>query len=145
MTIAALLIITSLVTNPNFQWDVVGQYLFDPTILAGVWVTVWITFACMGIAVVLGLILAFMGMSKSRFVTGAAEVYIAFFRGTPLLVQLIFWYNIAALYRTSRSEFRSGPSSPSSTSTRSSSRSPPRSSASHSTKLRTWQRSCAED
>ncbi|SEE33993.1 amino acid ABC transporter permease [Streptomyces sp. KS_5] len=98
VTIAALLIITSLVTNPNFQWDVVGQYLFDPTILAGVWVTVWITFACMGIAVVLGLILAFMGMSKSRFVTGAAEVYIAFFRGTPLLVQLIFWYNIAALY-----------------------------------------------
>jgi polar amino acid transport system permease protein len=98
VTVVALLFITSLITNPNFHWDVVGHYFFDPTILAGVWVTVWLTFACMAIGVVLGLVLAFMGMAPSRFVSGAAEVYIGFFRGTPVLVQLIFWYNIAALY-----------------------------------------------
>jgi polar amino acid transport system permease protein len=98
VTIVAILLILSLVTNPNYQWDTVGEYLFHPAILQGLQVTLWITFVCMALAVILGLILAFMGLAQSRYVSGAAEVYIAFFRGTPLLVQLIFWYNISALY-----------------------------------------------
>lgn len=98
VTVAAVLIAVSLITNPNYQWETVGEYLFAPSILQGLWVTMWITFVCMIIAVLLGLILAFMGLAESRYVRGAAEAYIAFFRGTPLLVQLIFWYNISALY-----------------------------------------------
>ncbi|MBW9093043.1 amino acid ABC transporter permease [Microbacterium jejuense] len=98
VTIVAVLLLLSLLTNANYQWDVVAQYLFAPSILEGLWVTIWITFVCMAISVVLGLILAFMGLARSAYVRGAAEVYIVFFRGTPLLVQLIFWYNISALY-----------------------------------------------
>lgn len=98
VTIVAILVILSLVTNPNYQWATVAQYLFAPSILEGLWVTVWITFVCMVISVVLGLLLAFMGLAQSTYVRGAAEAYIAFFRGTPLIVQLIFWYNISALY-----------------------------------------------
>ncbi|AOY74281.1 amino acid ABC transporter permease (plasmid) [Arthrobacter sp. ZXY-2] len=98
VTVVAVLLLLSLITNPNFQWETVGQYLFDPSILQGLWVTIWVTFVCMVISVVLGLVLAFMGLAESRYVRGAAEAYIGFFRGTPLLVQLIFWYNITALY-----------------------------------------------
>lgn len=98
VTIVAILLLLSLLTNSNYQWNVVAQYLFAPSILEGLWVTIWITFVCMAIAVVGGLILAFMGLARSAYVRGAAEVYIVFFRGTPLLVQLIFWYNISALY-----------------------------------------------
>lgn len=98
VTIVAILLLLSLLTNSNYQWDVVWQYLFAPSILEGLWVTIWITFVCMAISVVGGLILAFMGLARSAYVRGAAEVYIVFFRGTPLLVQLIFWYNISALY-----------------------------------------------
>jgi polar amino acid transport system permease protein len=98
VTIVAILLILSLVTNANYQWATVAQYLFAPSILQGLLVTLWITLVCMVMAVVLGLILAFMGLAQSVYVRGAAEVYIVFFRGTPLLVQLIFWYNISALY-----------------------------------------------
>lgn len=98
VTIVAILLLLSLLTNPNYEWATVGEYLFDASILQGLWVTVWVTFVCMLISVALGLILAFMGLAQSAYVRGAAEAYIAFFRGTPLLVQLIFWYNISALY-----------------------------------------------
>ncbi|MFD5858777.1 amino acid ABC transporter permease [Streptomyces chartreusis] len=98
VTAAAALLLISVVTNENYQWDTVAHYLFAPAILDGLWATLWVTFVCMGIAVALGLVLAFMGLARSRYVRSAAEVYIAFFRGTPLLVQLIFWYNISALY-----------------------------------------------
>ena len=30
-------------TNPNFEWGVIGEYLFNNKILEGVWATVWIT------------------------------------------------------------------------------------------------------
>jgi polar amino acid transport system permease protein len=39
-----------------------------------------------------------MRLSSNRVLARAAWIYIWFFRGTPLLVQLIFWYNISALY-----------------------------------------------
>lgn len=98
VTVVAVLLLLSLVTNPNYQWSTVGEYLFHPSIMQGLQVTIWITFVCMALSVVLGLVLAFMGLAQSLYVRGAAEAYIGFFRGTPLLVQLIFWYNISALY-----------------------------------------------
>ena len=39
-----------------------------------------------------------MRASTIRPVRLLASAYITFFRGTPVLVQLIFWFNIAALY-----------------------------------------------
>lgn len=98
VTVVAALLLLSLLTNANYRWETVAKYLFAPSILEGLWVTIWVTFVCMAISIVLGLLLAFMGLARSAYVRGAAEVYIAFFRGTPLLVQLIFWYNISALY-----------------------------------------------
>ena len=41
-----------------------------------------------------------MRLSPNPVVSGASWLYIWFFRGTPLLVQLLFWYNIAALFPT---------------------------------------------
>ena len=39
-----------------------------------------------------------MRLSPNPLVSGASWLYIWFFRGTPVLVQLLFWYNVAALY-----------------------------------------------
>ncbi|GAA4324361.1 amino acid ABC transporter permease [Actinomadura luteofluorescens] len=74
----------ALFTNPGFEWDVVGQYLFAPEILKGTAVTAQLVALSMLIAIALGIVL------------GVMRVW--FFRGTPVLVQLIFWYNIATLY-----------------------------------------------
>jgi polar amino acid transport system permease protein len=49
---------------------------------------------------VLGTILAVMRLSPNPLVSAASWVYIWFFRGTPVLVQLLFWFFIAALYPT---------------------------------------------
>ena len=52
----------------------------------------------MAIGIVLGVVLAVMRLSPNPIVSGASWLYIWFFRGTPLLVQILFWYNIAALF-----------------------------------------------
>jgi polar amino acid transport system permease protein len=96
--ILALALLRSVVDNANFQWDVVGQYLFDGRILHGLRVTIELTVIAMAIGIVLGVLLAVMRLSPNWLVSGASSFYIWFFRGTPVLVQLLFWYNIAALY-----------------------------------------------
>ncbi|WP_235955871.1 amino acid ABC transporter permease [Rouxiella aceris] len=90
----------SMITNPNFAWATVGKYLFSLTILQGLWVTVWLTLVIMALAIVLSVILAVMRLSPNPLFSGFSRGYIWFFRGTPVLVQLIFWYNLAALYPT---------------------------------------------
>ncbi len=84
--------------NPNFQWGVVSRYLFNKDILAGVRLTIELTVSAMAIGVSLGLITALMRLSDNPLLSGAAAVYTIAFRGTPALVQLIFWYNLAALF-----------------------------------------------
>ena len=98
IAVLAASIIRSIVTAKGFQWSVVGQYLFDSRILHGVLATIWLTFLAMVIGILLGVALAIMRQSPNPLVSGASWLYIWFFRGTPLLVQLIFWYNIASLF-----------------------------------------------
>jgi polar amino acid transport system permease protein len=101
-TAVVLLVVASIVrsvaTNNRFHWGVVGQYLFDSRILHGVVVTIELTVIAMVVGVVLGVVLAVMRLSPNPTVKGASWFYIWFFRGTPLLVQLLFWGFIAALY-----------------------------------------------
>jgi polar amino acid transport system permease protein len=91
-------IVRSIATNPRFEWDVVGEYLFDERILEGVRVTIELTVIAMVIGVALGILLAVMRLSPNPLVSGSSWLYIWFFRGTPVLVQIVFWYYIAALY-----------------------------------------------
>jgi len=86
-----------LITNEEFQWDVVAHYLFSPVILRGVRLTLELTVMSMAIGVSLGIVLAVMRTSKGRLLQSVSAGYLWFFRGTPLLVQLIFWFNLGAL------------------------------------------------
>lgn len=88
----------SVATNPRFGWPVVWHYLFSPVILAGLLNTLWLTAIAMCLGATLGILLAVMCLARNPVVAGGAGVFIWFFRGTPALVQLIFWYNLAALY-----------------------------------------------
>jgi polar amino acid transport system permease protein len=102
--------IRSIVTAKGFQWHVVGQYLFDSRILHGMVATIYLTALCQAIGIVLGVIAAVMRLSPNPIVSGASWLYIWFFRGTPLLVQILFWYNIAALFPTISLGIPFGPS-----------------------------------
>jgi polar amino acid transport system permease protein len=96
--LVAVALVRSVATNPRFEWDVVGEYLFDERVLEGLRVTVELTVIAMAIGIVLGVVLAIMRLSPNPLVSSGSWLYIWFFRGTPVLVQLLFWYNIAALY-----------------------------------------------
>jgi polar amino acid transport system permease protein len=93
-----VVIVHSIATNPRFGWSVVGDYLFDSRILKGLVATIELTVVSMAIGIVLGVVLAVMRQSPNPLVVGSSWTYIWFFRGTPVLVQILFWSFISALY-----------------------------------------------
>jgi polar amino acid transport system permease protein len=98
LLLVAAVMVKSLLTNPRFQWDIVGDYIISDPILDGLRLTLLLTVVAQFLGILIGIILAIMRLSSNRVLARAAWIYIWFFRGTPLLVQLIFWYNISALY-----------------------------------------------
>jgi polar amino acid transport system permease protein len=94
----AVLIAGSLLTNPRYQWDVVFSYFRDVHVVGGLVTTIVLTVVAMVVGIIIGVVVAVCRGSRNRFVVAAAAAYAGFFRGTPLLVQLIFWFNLAALY-----------------------------------------------
>jgi polar amino acid transport system permease protein len=91
-------LVVSMVKNPNYEWGIVRQYLTDPRILRGLVKTLELTAAAMAIGIVLGVVLAVMRLSPNPMLAGPAWVYVWFFRGTPVFVQILFWNFIGALY-----------------------------------------------
>jgi polar amino acid transport system permease protein len=91
-------LIHSVATNKRLEWHVVGHFLFDHRILSGVVMTLELTGSAMALGVILGVVLAVMRLSPNPLVSGTSWLYIWFFRATPVLVQLLFWYLIAAIY-----------------------------------------------
>ncbi|HLI10647.1 MAG TPA: amino acid ABC transporter permease [Alphaproteobacteria bacterium] len=90
----------SMATNPRFAWPVVGDYFTSRAVLIGLARTVELTIVAMLVGITLGVVIAVMRQSGNPLLSLAAAVYIGIFRGTPLLVQLLFWFNFAALYPT---------------------------------------------
>jgi polar amino acid transport system permease protein len=96
--VVAASLIRAVVINKRFQWGQVGHYLFDSRILTGAEHTILLTVICMLVGALLGVVLAVMRLSPNPLVSGSSWLYIWFFRGTPLLVQILLWYNIASLF-----------------------------------------------
>jgi len=100
LLVLAAMLVNSLVTNEKWRWDVVWHFLFSDRVLKGLWVTIELTLLAMVIGVVLGIVVAVMRLSRNPIVSTIAWLYAWFFRGTPVLVQVIFWSFIAILYPT---------------------------------------------
>ncbi len=92
------MLVHTLVTNPRFEWNVVWSYFLSGRVLDGLAITILLTVVCMAVGIVLGVILAVMRLSANPLLSGSSWVYIWFFRGTPVLVQLLVWFNLAFLY-----------------------------------------------
>jgi polar amino acid transport system permease protein len=75
------------------DFAVVRKYLFSPLILKGVQATIVLAVLAQATGIVLGVVFAVMRLSKNPVLSAVSWFYIWFFRGTPLLVQLFFWYN----------------------------------------------------
>ena len=88
----------SMVQNKRFLWSIIGRFLTHDTILRGLVTTLELTAISMGIGIALGVVLAVMRLSPNQLVSSLSWTYIWFFRGTPVFVQILFWFNIAVLY-----------------------------------------------
>ncbi|WP_170425029.1 amino acid ABC transporter permease [Ruegeria arenilitoris] len=99
VVIGVLFLVNGAVTNQALQWHIVGKYLFHPLIMKGLWTTIWLTIVVMALATAMGMVAALMMMSTSKLLAIPARVFVWFFRGTPALVQLILWYNLAILVK----------------------------------------------
>ncbi|MGE0217905.1 amino acid ABC transporter permease [Mycolicibacterium sp.] len=97
LAVLAAMLVNLLLTNENLHWDVVGEYFFSTEILTGLLRTIELTVIAMVAGIVLGSVLAVMRLSRMPLISGCAWLYIWLFRGTPLLVQIIFWFNLALL------------------------------------------------
>ena len=98
ITVILAAIVWSLVTNKNVNHQIIFQYLFDPMILQGALLTVWLTVLSMVIATLLATALAVMKLSENVLLRVVATGYIEFFRGTPLLLQIVFWGYLGIIY-----------------------------------------------
>ena len=98
VAIFALLIAKGFITNDNYQWDVVGKWLFSKTVVSGVVYTLILTVIAMIIGTILAITFAIMRQSINPVLRWVATAYIWFFRGTPIYTQLIFWSLLPTLY-----------------------------------------------
>jgi polar amino acid transport system permease protein len=92
------MLIRSLVTNHRYKWSTQWHYAFTSPILHGVVTTLELTFAAMAIGVAGGTLLAVMRLSPNPVLSGSAWFYIWAFRGTPVVVQILIWYNLSSLF-----------------------------------------------
>ncbi|HVH65143.1 MAG TPA: amino acid ABC transporter permease [Candidatus Acidoferrum sp.] len=84
----------TIAVEAHIKWGVVGHYLFQAYVRGGILVTLELTVLAMVIGVALGVVLAVMRLSPNPLVSWTSWLYIWFFRGTPVLVQIFFWYNL---------------------------------------------------
>ncbi|HET7490085.1 MAG TPA: amino acid ABC transporter permease [Acidimicrobiales bacterium] len=70
----------------------IGKFQFNDLILKGLLLTIEISLLAQAVGTVLGVILAVMRLSKNPVTSTTAWIYIWLFRGTPVLVQLLFWF-----------------------------------------------------
>ncbi|MFE9680919.1 amino acid ABC transporter permease [Streptomyces sp. NPDC006285] len=94
------MVVNSVLRNRAFQWDVVGRYFTTAAVLDGLLLTLWLTGVVMVLGFLLGIPLAVMRLSANPVLRTLSWGYVWIFRSTPLLVQLLLWFNIGALYPT---------------------------------------------
>lgn len=91
--------VNALITNPAWDWPVVREYLFHPSVVSAALFTVELTALGIVLGFLLGTVLALMRLSRVPLLTSVAWGYVWLFRSVPLILQLLFWYNLGALYR----------------------------------------------
>lgn len=97
-TLLLLSFIWAVYSAKSIQHELVTKFLFDPRILIGMAVTVVVTVICMFIATILATLLAVMKLSDNPLQRLLATGFIEFFRGTPLLLQIVFWGYLGIIF-----------------------------------------------
>jgi polar amino acid transport system permease protein len=82
----------------KIDWATVGRYLTWPTIMAGLWNTLLMAVCAMALGTLLGVLAAIARASPNPVLRTVAIGYAWLFRGTPVILQLLLWFNIALIF-----------------------------------------------
>lgn len=98
LAVVALFVVAA--SKAQISYGVIPDYLTSPIILDGLRMTVYISVAAQLVGIALGVLFAVMRLSKNPVVASVSWFYIWFFRGTPVLVQLVIWFNLSLVFQT---------------------------------------------
>jgi polar amino acid transport system permease protein len=82
----------------GLHWGVTGHYLFTRVVFDGFLRTLELTAAAMAVGLCLGVIFGTMRLSRNPVLSSVAWLYVWAFRGTPILLQLFLWFNLALVF-----------------------------------------------
>lgn len=100
VVLVALALVIRAFAAADIQYDKVVTYFFDQGILFGVVHTLELTLMSMALALVLGITVAVMRQSDNPVLQWTGAGYTWLFRGTPLLVQLLLWFNLSLIFKS---------------------------------------------
>jgi polar amino acid transport system permease protein len=80
------------VLNYHFDWAIVTSGQYFEWLVSGMMVTIELSVVSVALSFILGLLIAVMRMSTVKPILWFSHAYLEFFRNTPLLVQIFFWY-----------------------------------------------------
>jgi polar amino acid transport system permease protein len=95
--IAGILLIKAFAEG-RIDWHTTGQYLIWPSILWGLVNTIWMAVAAMVVGIVIGVLVAIARSSPNPVLRAGAFFYAWFFRGTPVILQLLVWFNLGLVF-----------------------------------------------
>jgi polar amino acid transport system permease protein len=98
--LAVLAAIGRAFANGQIEWSYVGRFLNAPSILEGIVNTMVMAVLAMALGIVLGVVVAIMRLSPNPVLKSVAAGYTWLFRGTPLILQLLLWFNLALVFPT---------------------------------------------
>jgi polar amino acid transport system permease protein len=84
----------------QIEWSYVGRFLTAKVILDGIVNTMVMAVLAMALGIVLGVVVAIMRLSPNPVLQSVAAGYTWLFRGTPLILQLLLWFNLALVFPT---------------------------------------------
>jgi polar amino acid transport system permease protein len=87
-------------SNATIAYGTTSEFFTATSILKGMGNTVMISVLAQVLGIALGVMAAVMRLSKNPVTSAVAGFYVWFFRGTPVLVQLLIWYNLAFIFPT---------------------------------------------
>jgi polar amino acid transport system permease protein len=102
LSAALILLVLAFIINAfahgQIEWKVVAQFMTAKVIMHGLLNTILMSIYAMTVGIVLGVIFAVMVMSPNPMLRAIAGFYIWFFRGVPLLLQMLLWFNLALVF-----------------------------------------------
>ncbi|PWJ88581.1 amino acid ABC transporter membrane protein (PAAT family) [Mesorhizobium loti] len=98
VVVVALALLVQAFAHGQIHWATVGEFLTAGVIVRGFGNTLLISFFAMIIGVSLGTLFAIMRLSANPVTRFVAWLYVWVFRGTPVMLQLLIWFNIALVF-----------------------------------------------